>query len=89
MGCSGSCAALRALLCTTAAILTTVTVERRVMLESVHVCGCWRHGEAADGAAEDNERRTDSMRLPNRQSLSATERTLSLQTTKGFCWQCL
>lgn len=46
--------------------------------------GDWQHGEAADGAVEDNERRINSVRL-----LSATERTLSLQTTKSFCSHCL
>lgn len=46
--------------------------------------GDWQHGEAADGAVEDNERRTNSVRL-----LPVTEGTLSLQTTKSFCWRCL
>lgn len=55
------------------------------MFEAVGDC---QHDEAADGAVEDNERRTDSMRLPNSRS-PATEKTLSLQTTKSFFWQCL
>lgn len=54
----------------------------------VAVGDCQRD-EAADGVAEDNERRTDSVKPPNRRSPSATERTLSGQTTKSFCWQCL
>lgn len=45
-----------------------------------------QRGEAADGAVEDDERRTDSNRVRQSGPL-ATERTLSLPTTKSFCSQ--